>query len=999
MNDSFFGKNEVKVNGALAKGLMFFAPVVPVAAIAAYLFFPWVMAEGGNLFAVVLFLMSISPFVLIKYGVRSGFVKYYIISDISLAVCMISLAAGVDAQMVMLPGVIVSLLYFEPALTLFAGVMSFLLSLSFTAYRFMNTMPAGQEGSRALAGAAICLAGFAFVCPVAYGIAAAARSRMEVEESLVREIENANTRYELALNSSKDVIYEYDIAQDEFKYYTSPSDRGSWAEGGSLKPVIIEGFISGIQRGHMFHPDDVSLIEKVASGAIDDMIQVRMLDGDDYDWYAVESNVIYNNNYAEKIVGKVRNITREKEEEQEFLQTSRKDALTGFYDKMVGIRIIRRHMTQAGRTDTQQFLYVKLENADDIDRECGTVFLDALLLRLADILKDELSDMDLPVRFSKTEFVLYLVNRNPAMMEQMTNRIRQEASHVYVSSAISSGLKLFMEAYSSLSRLEKEVDSLEGDPGFYATEDDSYRNDMVSFSFNLLERTEDFDSAVNLLLDRIGGMYRLDSVRILKGTSIRGVYKCVYEWRSADADSEGISSLIGTDVEIGGMSQKNDVFLYESGDISEEGGYFSFQGSIFMGSMKERMQGKLTELANIISTFVGRRYADSANRAKSDFLSSMSHEIRTPMNAIAGFAQLILQEDADPVVLGYAENIRTSSNNLLAIINDILDLSKIEAGRFEIIPDRYYLHEIVEEVRNIIKIQIGDVPVVLKVEVGEDVCDGLIGDGLRIRQIFINLLNNAVKFTKSGEVGLELIWEPGSAENGVLSGSVWDTGMGIRQEEIDRIFSAYEQADVKKNKGIQGTGLGLPITRELIELMNGSIRAQSVYGEGTRFSFRIPQRVFDREPYDYSRRKETEGRIRAVVPFLAPWARVLVVDDNLVNLEVAKGLLGKYKVDIVTAVSGRDALSILEKDADFDLIFMDHLMPDMDGIETTQAIRGMGNPVLERVPVVALTANALKGMEEKFIMSGMDGFLAKPIDLDELAGVMERFIPEDKKEI
>ena len=248
-------------------------------------------------------------------------------------------------------------------------------------------------------------------------------------------------------------------------------------------------------------------------------------------------------------------------------------------------------------------------------------------------------------------------------------------------------------------------------------------------------------------------------------------------------------------------------------------------------------------------------------------------------------------------------------------------------------------------------------------------------------------------------MGLELKWTQNTADTGVLSGSVWDTGIGIKEEEIDKVFSAYEQADVRRNKGIRGTGLGLAITRQLLELMNGSIRASSEYGKGTRFSFVIPQGVFDRTPHDYNAPKSQKNSSALLVPFVAPWARVLLVDDNRVNLEVAKGLLGKYEVKIETAMGGREAVSILERDSDFDMIFMDHLMPDMDGIEATQAIRSMGNPVLETIPIVALTANAIKGMEEEFLVSGMNGFLAKPIDLAELAKVMERFIPEDKKEI
>ncbi len=1001
MKNDYFLENDIRVNERLTKALLFFVPLIFVfyLLVSRHIF----SFSAGQVTALVpaccFFLLS--PYIISRFKVDNTFLKYYIVIDISIFVAFLNMVPQSRLYLACVLGVVISLLYFDPILTAFSGVMNYLLLFAIVLYEaFLKTDSYRSAFSSAFLGLGIYTIEFLIVSPVAYFIALNVKKRIEEENHLAMRLEGATKRYELALESSRDVIYEYDIAEDRFTYYgvLLGSDKRDREE--AREAVVIEHMMVMLQSGHVLHPDDVRLIESIIAGNDQDLVQIRMVNGDDFDWFEVESNLIYEDNYAVRIVGKIRNITEAKLEEQEFLHTSRKDSLTGFYDKIVGVRIIRRHMTQVGRTDTQQFLYIALKNADEIAKTCGQVYLDALLLRLADILIEEISDMDLPVRLSRTEFVLYLVNRNPAMTDQLMVRIRTELSRVFVSEDIPEGMNIRMDVFESLNALEEGTQISEADRGYYDGEADSYRSDMVSFAFNLLERSKDFESAVNLLLDRIGNMYRLDSVRILKGTSIRNVYRCVYEWISVEAENDSIGKILGTDTDVSGLRQKPDVFLCDSADISEDGGYFLFQGATFKGAMRAMLEDTLMEITNSMATFIGKRFADSANRAKSDFLSSVSHEIRTPVNAIAGYADLILQESTSNVVENYAENIKTSSNNLLGIINDILDLSKIEAGKFQIVPDRYFFHEIVQEVKNIMYIQIGEAPVSLVTNIDPNLSDGLIGDGMRIRQILINLLNNAIKFTEEGEIGLDISWTITAPEEGVMTCCVWDTGIGIREDEVDKIFSAYEQADTRRNHRIKGTGLGLAITKELVELMNGSIRVESEYEKGTRITFTLPQEVFDPTPYDYNESKEVKASKKPVVPFTAPWSRVLLVDDNQVNLEVAKALLSHYKVMMETASSGREALALLEQDTFFDLIFMDHIMPEMDGLETATAIRKSGNPVLESIPIVALTANAAaRDMEEQFILAGMNGYLQKPIDLNELAKVMVRFIPEEKKEV
>ncbi|MBR5377473.1 MAG: response regulator, partial [Lachnospiraceae bacterium] len=378
-------------------------------------------------------------------------------------------------------------------------------------------------------------------------------------------------------------------------------------------------------------------------------------------------------------------------------------------------------------------------------------------------------------------------------------------------------------------------------------------------------------------------------------------------------------------------------------------------------------------------------------------LSSMSHEIRTPMNAISGFSELILAEkDLNDNTRRYANDIKASSESLLSIINDILDFSKIEAGKFEIIEGNYRLSSLLNDVYSIIGVRIGEKGIALDVVTEGRIPDGLVGDESRVKQVFLNILNNAVKFTNRGSITLTISWESLTEDAGLLHASVKDTGIGIREEDLERIFESFSQVDTVRNKSIKGTGLGLAICKNLVGLMGGKISAVSTYGQGSTFSFSFRQKIYDDSACDFDPNNlRREERKAFAVPFKAPDARVLIVDDNKVNLEVAKGLLGQYGAHVYPASSGEEALDIIFREEPFDIIFMDHMMPKMDGIETTAHIRHRETDV--NVPVIALTANAIKGADRLFLDAGMNDYISKPIDLRHLAAVMERWIPEGKK--
>lgn len=387
-----------------------------------------------------------------------------------------------------------------------------------------------------------------------------------------------------------------------------------------------------------------------------------------------------------------------------------------------------------------------------------------------------------------------------------------------------------------------------------------------------------------------------------------------------------------------------------------------------------------------------RDRADEANAAKSSFLSNMSHEIRTPMNAVVGITDILLRDDLTKEQRGYLENIKHSGNALLDIINDILDFSKIESGKMEIVTSEYETLPLFNDLKVIFTTRIGDKPIRLLYEIDEKLPAILEGDAVRIRQIVINLVNNAIKFTEVGYVRLRLSVEELDAEHINMTVSVQDSGQGIREEDLKKLFNSFSQVDAQKNHAKEGTGLGLAISKQLVELMGGTISVTSEYGRGSDFCFTIPQRVVEHtRAVDYSYQKDADN----LMNFTAPEAHVLLVEDNEINVKVAQGLLAPLEFKMDVAANGLASLKMVAEN-DYDLILMDHMMPVMDGIEATRRIRGFEGDKYKKIPIIALTANAVTGARETYAEAGMDGFVGKPIELKEICEVLRKWLPAEK---
>ncbi|MBQ6537725.1 MAG: response regulator [Eubacterium sp.] len=392
------------------------------------------------------------------------------------------------------------------------------------------------------------------------------------------------------------------------------------------------------------------------------------------------------------------------------------------------------------------------------------------------------------------------------------------------------------------------------------------------------------------------------------------------------------------------------------------------------------------------------RVAQRASEAKSTFLSNISHEIRTPINSVLGMDEMILRESTDPRIRKYATDIKNSGRTLVSLINDLLDFSRIEAGKLDILPVEYEMSSTLNDLVNMISVKADEKELEFAVDVDETIPHLLIGDEIRVKQCVINILNNAVKYTEKGSVKLTVSYEKEDDTHILVRFDVADTGIGMKQEDLNRLFTPFERIEENRNRNIEGAGLGMSIVKNLLDMMDSELEVKSEYGKGSEFGFVLRQEVISWEPMgDFAKmyQKSIESAKEYSSYFEAPDAHILVVDDTKMNLTVIKGLLEPTKVNVTTATSGIQAMEKVKQEQ-FDLIFLDQRMPGLDGIETLQEMKKTMPERIENTPIIALTANAISGARERFIKAGFDDYLTKPIDSMKLERTIAAFLPEEK---
>jgi signal transduction histidine kinase/ActR/RegA family two-component response regulator len=375
--------------------------------------------------------------------------------------------------------------------------------------------------------------------------------------------------------------------------------------------------------------------------------------------------------------------------------------------------------------------------------------------------------------------------------------------------------------------------------------------------------------------------------------------------------------------------------------------------------------------------------SEKASQAKTDFLAHMSHEIRTPMNAIVGYSELALRTKDESLMRGYIRNIKESSRTLLHLINEILDISKVETGKMEIVKVNYRFGKLIDELKSMMEAQAGKASLAFRVQIDEEIPEYLYGDRVKVQEIITNLINNALKYTKQGSVTLRVQLNDVEDRRVLLKIEVIDTGIGIKEEDYDKVFAKFERLDQQQNYNVEGSGLGLSIVKSFADMMNGTVTFKSEYGKGTTFIVNIWQEIGYEDTSGDEEVAENDISINK--------GKILVVDDNELNCDVAGGIMELLGMETKCVFSGAECLELLERGEKFDVIFMDHMMPEMDGVETMKRIRARGGDC-EKVPIVLLTANAVVGVREQMLDEGFDDYLPKPIDIDELKRILAKFL-------
>ena len=731
------------------------------------------------------------------------------------------------------------------------------------------------------------------------------------------------------------------------------------------------------------------------------------------------------------VIGIVEDITREKEMETALKEARSRDSLTGLYNKESGIRLIQEYLA-SGREpgDHGVMMLLDMDDFEDINQKEGNIFADAVLQEVADVLRQVTEKESIKVRLGGDEFMLFLKNCNK-QAAMIRNIILNTEKDIRIAASIGMCSTEVTDEYNALyccaeSTLKYVKDHGRGNAACYLDTSrevgvlltqmypDEFQvntvdreilhpeKDLVSFALELLGRSKNINDAVFLLLSRIGKNYHFDRVSIIEADKAFLSYHFSYQWARHHSDLQ-----LGQDFYASEEDFEICANMYDEDGLADHNvrdgishiasclhaaiwNYGEYVGSMSFEVDQENYQWTreqrklLKELVKIIPSFIMKSKADAVSQAKTDFLSRMSHEIRTPMNAISGMtiiAKSVL--DDREKALDCLEKIESANTYLLGLINDILDMSRIESGKMELSYESIDLEQQLSNLESLFRAQAEEKHLELTFENDYRKKRPLRADSLRLNQILVNIIGNAIKFTELGSVAVRvkvLEEEP----RALIRFSVTDTGIGIEPAAMRRIFNAFEQADALTASRHGGTGLGLSISSRLVQMMGGTLEVRSEPGTGSEFFFTLSLE------YACEDAKEIPVQEQNVDIPDFQGSRVLLAEDNELNREIAQTILEMNGFTVACAADGQEALDLYcgEEPGWFDVILMDIRMPVMDGLESARRIRTSGRPDARRIPIIALTANAFDEDTRKSLASGMNGHLSKPIQVDQMLEIL-----------
>lgn len=744
------------------------------------------------------------------------------------------------------------------------------------------------------------------------------------------------------------------------------------------------------------------------------------------------------------VIGIVEDITRQKEAEAALLETRSRDSLTGLYNKETGIDYIQDFLNSREPGDHGVMMLLDMDHFKDINEKEGTIFADAILQEVADILRAETGPDDIQIRLGGDEFMLFFKHSNkcqatvngPRIAGLVRNILTKTEKDVHISVSIGMCSTEVCDDYNGLYRCAESTlkyvkENCQGKAACYLdtsnelgtfltqlyTEEHLVNDievggpvkpdDLASFALDLLGKARNLNDAVFLLLARIGKMYHFDRVSIIEANKAYLSYRFSYQWARNRTDlqmghdfyaSEEDFDICANMYDEDGLAEQNvregisrfPSCLYAGiWDYGEYAGSMSFEVDQAGYAWSKEQRKLLKELVKIVPSFIMKSKADAVSQAKTDFLSRMSHEIRTPMNAISGMTTIAKSVlDDKEKTRECLEKIESANTYLIGLINDILDMSRIESGKMELRYEPVDLTVLLCDLESMFRAQAAEKGLALRFENGYKKKQCLNADSLRLSQVLVNIIGNAVKFTGRGsvDVRIETVEEE---PNAVLRFSVTDTGIGIEENAMNRIFNAFEQADSGTAAMYGGTGLGLSISSRLVQMMGGTLEVRSEVGKGSEFFFTLTLDYAAEETQKDSAQKQYHG---AAADFNG--CRILLAEDNEMNSEIAQTILEMNGFTVTSVSDGLEALETYagEPAGTYDAVLMDIRMPVMDGLESARRIRTSGREDARSIPIIALTANAFDEDTKKSIESGMDGHLSKPIDVGQMLELLSQCI-------